>query len=143
MKKNTVFNLILILAAVFTFSSCSSDDDGGVTQESTSLFGTWELDFMVINGETILDIPCEDQVRYSFTSNFTYTQTNFTGEDLDNCEVASTVNGEWENIENDELILSPIGANQPENLDIEFTQNAQRFRVFYSNGDEEVFEKVN
>lgn len=72
MKK--LFSLMLLLASiVFTFSSCSDDDDITVSKES--LIGTWNITWAELDGESI-DLPT-GSAYLTFKADESYRITGF------------------------------------------------------------------
>jgi len=127
MKNNLVKTLILVI--IMVFASCSSDDDGGgLSQESLDLVGIWEVDFLEVSGENVFNVPCIEQKEYEFRNDLSYSERTFSGDDPDNCSVATTANGSWEDIQEGILLLNPAGSNPSQSFTIEFI-NANRFRL--------------
>lgn len=142
--KNKIYTLstLLILSLFF---SCSSDDDGiDISQASIDLRGTWEL-FQIIEDNTpVADIPCSQQREFRFNQNFSYSEDEFTGSDPDNCSVAATFNGTWENIEDDMVLtLRRANSESTENLNISFRNNAQFFDITVSSSRTITYRKIN
>ena len=121
MKNNLI--KILVLGLTIVFSSCSSDDDGpGLSQESRDLVGVWFLDILEIEGgSNVILVPCNEQIEYDFSNNLEYLRRDFAGNDPEDCgEAVSTSRGEWEDIQNNILILNPFGNNPTQSYSIEF-----------------------
>lgn len=139
MKKSLL--LLLILPALF-FSSCSGSDDSGPPIETTSLYGTWDMDYFIQNGDVIENIDCNNQITYKFTNTKSYTKTTYAGEGTTNCVVAVIVNGSWENLGENRFKLSPNGSSADQNITIKFLDDYSKFSIKYSDNYTEVFAKV-
>jgi hypothetical protein len=135
--------LILLAFPVLLFTSCSGNDDSAPPIETTSLYGTWDLDYYIQNGDLIENITCSDQITYVFTNTKTYTKTTFAGEGSVNCAVAVIVNGKWENLGNNQFKLTPNGSNTDQNLTITFLDSFKKFSIKYSSNYTEVYAKMN
>lgn len=140
MKKSL---LILLALSFLIFTSCSGNDDSAPPFETTSLYGTWNLDYIFQNGDLIENIECSMKIMYVFTNTKTYTKTTFAGEGSTNCAVAVTVNGKWENLGENQFKLTPNGSNTDQNLTITFLDNFKKFSVKYSSNFTEVYAKTN
>ena len=138
MKK--IFLFLTLLATSLLLINCSKDDEN-VTPLATNLFGTWNLDYYVTNGQLVEDIICKEQVTYSFSSNETYTKTTFAGDGSSNCVVAVIINGTWENLSDNEYQLVPNGSNVNEFLNITFQDNFTKFSIVYNSSYTEVYSK--
>jgi hypothetical protein len=127
------------------FFSCSSDDDGvSISQASRDLRGTWELSQIIENNTPVSEIPCSQKTEYRFNSGFTYSEDEFAGVDIDNCTIAATFNGSWENIEDDMVLrLQRAGSETAESFVITFRNNAQVFDIDISSTRTVTFQKVN
>ncbi|TVZ27679.1 hypothetical protein JM83_2736 [Gillisia sp. Hel_I_86] len=53
--------LILLALPVLFFTSCSGDDDSSPPIETTSLYGTWDLDYYIQSGDLIENVTCSNQ----------------------------------------------------------------------------------
>lgn len=140
MKKTLLFLLAL---PVLFFTSCSSDDDSTPPIETTSLYGTWNLDYYIQNNDIIENITCNDQITYTFTNTKTYTKTTFAGDTSVNCAVAVIVNGTWENLGENQFRLTPNGSSNNQTLTITFLDNFRKFSVKYNTNFTEVYAKRN
>tara|TARA_R100000935_G_C2794976_1_gene147747 strand:+ start:91 stop:516 length:426 start_codon:yes stop_codon:yes gene_type:complete len=139
MKKIIV--LLLIGLTSFSFTSCSSDNDSEPPVESISLYGTWDLDYYIQNGDLIENVTCSNQITYVFSNARTYTKTTFAGEGSVNCSVAVIVNGTWEYLGNNQFRVTPNGSSADQNLTITFLDNFKKFSIRYSSTDTKVFAK--
>ncbi len=143
MKKSLL--LLLILPALF-FSSCSGSDDSGPPIETTSLYGTWDMDYFIQNGDVIEEIECKKQITYKFNNTKTYSKTTYSGEGFagagSSCVVAVIVNGTWENLGENRFKLSPNGSSADQNITIKFLDDYSKFSIKYSDNYTEVFAKV-
>ncbi|MGB7784790.1 MAG: lipocalin family protein [Salinimicrobium sp.] len=61
MKKHLI---LLFLMGMFTFTSCSNDDDGGTTENS--IVGTWTLQSI---SPAVIDLNCAESSTINLTSN--------------------------------------------------------------------------
>lgn len=88
--------LLLLIAFVFAFTSCSSDDDNS---SQDPFIGTWRYFTSYEDGvEYPLD-DCESQDTIAISSNGTFTSTlhdEFGGD----CQVDFEVSGTWDNLGN-------------------------------------------
>lgn len=144
MMKNKIFTLSTLLV-VSLFFSCSSDDDGvSISQASRDLRGTWEL-FQIIENNTPEDqIPCSQQREFRFNQNFSFSEDEFAGSEPNNCSIAATFNGTWENIEEDMILtIKRTGSETTENFEISFRNNAQFFDVNVSSTRTITYRKLN
>ena len=141
MKK--FFAVLIIIASSFSFTSCSKDKDSDPPIESTSLYGTWDLDYYIQNGDLIENVTCSNQITYVFSNTRTYTKTTFAGEGSVNCAVAVVVNGTWEYLGNNQFRVTPNGSSADQNLTISFLDNFKKFSIRYSSTDTKVFAKRN
>ncbi len=135
--------LILLVFPVLFFTSCSGSDDSAPPIETTSLYGTWDLDYYIQNGDLIENVTCSEQVTYAFTNAKTYTKTTFAGEGSVNCAVAVIVNGKWENLGNNQFKLTPNGSNTDQNITLTFLDSFKKFSIKFSNNYTEVYAKRN
>lgn len=122
---------VLFLSLMVLFVSCSSDDDSGpsLSQESRDLVGVWYLDIIEIEGDSnILLVPCSQQIEYDFKNNLEYNRKDFAGDNPENCDEAATSRGDWEDIQNNILILNPLGSNPTQSFTIEF-EGSNIFRL--------------
>ncbi|MCH8533509.1 MAG: lipocalin family protein [Flavobacteriaceae bacterium] len=122
---------VLFLSLMVLFVSCSSDDDSGpsLSQESRDLVGEWYLDILEVEGgSNVLLVPCSQQIEYDFQNNLEYTRKDFAGDDPENCAEAATSRGNWEDIQNNILILNPLGSNPTQSFTIEF-EGSNIFRL--------------
>lgn len=140
MKKSL---LLLLALPVLFFSSCSGDDDAAPPVETTSLYGTWDLDYFVRNGSVTENIDCSNQITYVFTNARTYTKTTFAGEGFSNCAVAVIVNGTWENLGDNQFKLTPNGSNSNQTLNINFQDLNKKFSIVFNSSYTEVYAKRN
>lgn len=106
MKKMKLFCGALI--GLMALTACSSDDDNS-NPDSPSLVGTWkqvnEIDYCSTGGqETISLDSCEQNGRFKFNSNGTYSITSYEF-DGGSCQLDSTENGNWE-ISNGSLLIN-------------------------------------
>tara|TARA_R100001369_G_scaffold92896_1_gene141098 strand:+ start:122875 stop:123300 length:426 start_codon:yes stop_codon:yes gene_type:complete len=141
MKKIIVLLLISLTSILFT--ACSSNNDSDPPIESTSLYGTWDLDYYIQNGDLIENVTCSNQITYVFSNARTYTKTTFAGEGSVNCSVAVIVNGTWEYLGNNQFRVTPNGSSADQNLTITFLDNFKKFSIRYSSTDTKVFAKRN
>ena len=140
MKKS----LLILLVLTFTLlTACSGSDDAAPPIETTSLYGTWNLDYYIQNGNSVENIECSNQITYVFTNTKTYTKTTYAGEGATNCAVAVIVNGKWENLGDGQIRLTPNGSTVDQNLALIFTDNFKKFSLSYSNNYKEVYAKTN
>jgi len=139
MKTLHKLNLVLILLLSLVITSCSSDDDGGPTGPTVSsdLYGTWNmLEYYEDIQNPVSDIPCDDYLEYKFNSDKSYTKYAFSGEDSNNCTQALIIEGDWEVIDENNILLSPLSAGQPdEEFNFQLRNNGQELRVFRNDGN--------
>ncbi len=133
--------LILLALPVLLFTSCSGSDDSAPPIETTSLYGTWDMDYYVQNGDVIENIDCSSQISFTFTNTKSYTKTTYAGEGTTNCAVAVIVNGKWENLGENKFKLSPNGSSADQDLTINFLDDYTKFSIKYSNNYTEVYAK--
>ncbi|WP_424494536.1 lipocalin family protein [Salinimicrobium sp. GXAS 041] len=97
MKKHVL--LILLAAATFSFTSCSSDDDGTTTGD---IKATWDL---VASQPPLFDLEeCPNNPTITFNENNT---TEWTFYNADNDCQAETDSGEWTGDGNDYSVSIP------------------------------------
>ncbi|WP_029038615.1 hypothetical protein [Salinimicrobium xinjiangense] len=84
MKKHLI---LLLLAVMFTFTSCSDDDDN--TAENT-IVGSWVL---VSVNPPLIDLDCPQASTISFTATGTAVWNLYAGDN--NCDL-ETSEGQWE-----------------------------------------------
>lgn len=138
MKKSL---LILLALPVLFFISCSGDDDSAPPIETTSLLGTWDLDYFIQNGELVENVTCSDQINYTFANTKTYKKTTFAGEGSTRCIVAVVVNGTWENLGENQFKLTPNGSSNNQTITLTFLDNFKKFRITYNSNYTEVYTK--
>lgn len=123
---------VLFLSLMVLFVSCSSDDDSGpsLSQESRDLVGVWYLDILEVEGgSNVLLVPCSQQIEYDFQNNLEYNRKDFAGDNPEDCgNAVSTSLGNWEDIQNNILILNPLGSNPTQSFTIEF-EGSNIFRL--------------
>ena len=142
MKNNLI--KILVLGLIFAFSSCSSDDDGpSLSQESRDLVGVWDVDFLIIDGQNEFNVPCVDQTEFEFRNNLSYSERNYSGDNPDNCSIASTFEGDWEDIQEGVLMLRPAGNNPSKSYTITFLSNNRIQLSQFGSSTVRVFERAN
>lgn len=139
--RETIKYILMIAFIGVVGLNCSRDDDNSGPQGTNNLFGTWNLDYYVNNGQLVEEIVCNEQITYIFSSNGTYSKTTFAGEGATNCEVALIVKGKWENLGDNQFQLTPNGSNANEQLNITFQDNFTKFTITRSNTFFEVFSK--
>ncbi|MFN2261286.1 MAG: lipocalin family protein [Psychroflexus sp.] len=140
---------LLKLATLILFSlalvSCSSDDDGGPTGPTVSndLYGNWNmLEYYEDVQNPVSEVPCEEYLEYKFNSDKTYTKKQFSGEDTNNCNEALTIQGEWEVIDESNILLTPAASSQSiEEFNFQLRNNGEELRVFRSNGITEEYRR--
>ena len=83
---------VLLMFAVigFAFTSCSSDDDSGSTENS--IVATWTLESM---SPPVLDMSCPEDPTITFNEDGTTTWTLY---DPENECSSDTSSGEWEHV---------------------------------------------
>jgi hypothetical protein len=129
-----------LLAVGLILTNCSQNDDD-ISVSTTGLFGTWDLDFYIENGQLVEEIPCDEKVTYVFLKNSNYTKTTYAGEGSTNCVVAIILNGTWENTGDNEYELTPNGSDVNENLTIVFQDEFTKFTLLQSDNYTEVYTK--
>lgn len=140
---NTMKNLKLITITLFslTILSCSSDDDNGPVGPTVNnnLYGTWNmLEYYEDIESSVDEIPCEEDLEYTFSSNLEFTKVQFSGEDFNNCSVALTSRGIIEIIDENTILLKPSISSQPnEEIRFQLRNNGQELRVFRETRTEE------
>lgn len=137
---------IMLLASIIfiTFLGCSKDDDGVKTTTppvSTDLIGTWSLDYFIQDNALTEEINCDEQVKYVFASNKTYTKTTFSGMGTSGCVVAVIINGTWIDQGTNNYELTPNGGSAGPTLNITFQDNFTKFIFEVSATRTEVFAK--
>ena len=140
MKK--IFSILIVLGIGIALINCSKDEDDPIIPNSSKFYGTWILDYYVSDGQLVEDIMCNEQIRYSFSANETYTKTTFSGDGSSNCVVAVIVNGTWENLGENKYRLIPNGSTTDEVLDIVYKDNFTKFIINYSIDYTEVYVKL-
>lgn len=139
--KNIYLALSLMVSMVL-FTNCSRNDDSPSKPAGTNnLFGTWNLDYYINNGQLVEEIVCSEQVMYVFSSNGSYSKTTFAGEGSTACEIAVILKGTWENLGANQFQLTPNGSTTNEKLNITFQDSFTKFTITYSSTFLEVFSK--
>ncbi len=138
--KKQLFIFITLLAFGLLVVNCSKDDDDKPIS-TTGLFGTWELDYYVDNGQLVEDILCNSKVTYVFLKNSTYTKTTYAGEGSAKCVVAVVVNGTWKHLGDNEYELKPNGSEDSDIFQLVFRDNFTKFTIVHGPGYTEVYTK--
>ena len=138
--KKQLFIILALLAVGLLLVNCSKKDDVKpiITND---LYGTWELDFYVDNGQLVIDIPCNKKVTYVFLNNSAYTKTTYAGEGSAKCVVAMVVSGTWKNNSDNEYELKPNGSEVTETFQIIFKDNLTKFTIVHTPTYTEVYSK--
>ncbi len=136
-----IFLLVSILAISITVVNCSKDDDKTPVIDTSSLYGVWNLDYFIENGQLVEDISCNKKVTYVFLSDGKYSKTTYAGEGSTNCATAVVIYGVWEGLGDNLYQLSPNGSSVSENLNISFQDNFTKFTIVYSSSYTEVYTK--
>ncbi|WP_127845540.1 lipocalin family protein [Psychroflexus aestuariivivens] len=134
---------LVLLVAIFTIS-CSSDDDGGPSGPTVSndLYGTWSLNYYQEDGTLVNQIECEEDIEYRFVSDQTYSKTTFSENENSNCETALIINGDWEIIDEENILLMPSSSTQPEeNINFNLINEGEELEIFRSGNRLEVYNK--
>lgn len=99
--------------ASFSFISCSGDDDGDRDVVDNDLYGTWTIDYILVNGVITEDanLVCSQLLKYRFRNNDTYELTTFAGDDNTDCDESATAYGQWEYLEDDQFLIYPNGVD--------------------------------
>ena len=138
-------NTILLLITAFMLNSCTKDDDGGnnngPTIEQESIIGLWYLDYYIENNVLIEEAECNRQLEYQFLANNTYTLTSFAGEDLTNCLPAIIQNGSWEYLGDTTFSLQVNGADNSNEIELNFQDNFTKFIIVRSANLTEVYSR--
>ncbi|WP_103069797.1 lipocalin-like domain-containing protein [Aquimarina sediminis] len=129
MKKPILF--ILLIAAIFT--SCSSDDDSSISENTKSnLIGKWQWTASTINGEDISLDKCDIMNTLDFKANDVITSTTFStitvvnnGQTTTTCEQESLESGEWSLSENN--IITKFGNESSSVKILELTSTSVKF----------------
>lgn len=137
---------LLTVSILFLTFGCSKDDDGGTggnnnTPPSTDLIGTWNLDYYIDNGNLTEEIICDELVEYVFSSDGSYTETTFSGSGTTDCLTAIQINGTWEDLGNNDYVLTPNGGGQGSSLNITFQDNFTKFVYEVNASRTEVYAK--
>lgn len=136
--KKIILVSVSILVLIF---ACSKDDEGPIGGSSANLIGTWSLDYYIENGKLTEEIICDELVEYVFSSNGSYKVTTFSGTTASNCATAVQINGMWENMGNNEYILTPNGGTAGPALSVTFQDNFKKFSSEVSTSRTEVYSK--
>lgn len=136
---------LMIAIAVIGLTGCSSDDDGGGPtgpQVSSSLYGDWTLDLLIVNGETEGNFPCEEEVDYRFNSDNSYTKTRFNTNSSGNCEQSLEVIGNWEALTEQSILLTPNSSEvDSETINFELISNNTKLEITRSSSRTEIYER--
>ncbi len=135
------FFIIFGLLSVSLFLTNCSQNDDDIPVGTTGLFGTWELDFYIQNGQLVEEIPCDEKVTYVFLKNSNYTKTTYAGDGSTKCVVAVILNGTWKNTGDNEYELTPNGSDVNETLTIVFQDQFTKFTLLRSANYTEVYTK--
>lgn len=138
--KKQIFIILGLLALSLILVNCSKDDDENPIG-TTGLFGAWELDFYIDNGQLVEEILCNRKVTYVFLKNSTYTKTTYAGEGSTKCVVAVVVNGTWKHMGDNEYELKPNGSEVSETFQIVFQDSFTKFTIVHSPTYTEVYSK--
>ena len=141
MKKVWIFMVLLASSQVFV--NCGNDDDGPAPppEEFTRLLGVWEVDQVLVQGESpVFDPECGDQLRLEFKDDGSFTRTSFSGEDSDACQTVGTLNGEWKSTGGNTYQLELVGS-EPIAVTYTFVDNDSKFTFNESATKQLVFEK--
>ncbi|WP_372775294.1 hypothetical protein [Mangrovibacterium sp.] len=139
--KRLLLTLSLIAVSLLIINCSKSDDDEPTG--TAGLYGTWDLDYYIDNGQLVEEIPCDEKVTYVFLKNSNYTKTTYAGEGTSKCVVAMIINGTWSNTTESEYELTPNGSDTNENLTIVFQDEFTKFTVLHSASYTEVYSKRN
>jgi hypothetical protein len=144
MKSKIAYLLTLCFLGVTL--SCSSDDDGGGGPTgptiSTQVFATWNLGIIIENNQTSDTFPCEEDIEYKFNNNGTYTKLEFSTDANDNCVVATTINGNWQAVADNEVLLTPLSASfSQETLVLSILNNGNQLQVVRTQNLTELYNK--
>lgn len=142
---NNMKNLKLVAIALFSLAifSCSSDDDNVPTGPtvSSNLYATWNmLEYYEQDDiqNPVTEIPCNEDLQYTFNSNKTFTKTEFSGDDINNCQVSVTINGDWEIIDENTILLIPSSSSiSEEEINFQLGNNGQELKIFRGSTVEE------
>ena len=102
--KKLLFLFGFLAFTALGFVSCSSDDDNPDVLNDR-LYGTWESDYKVVNGQHSTFTTCSEKVEYHFNNNGTFTLQTFTGEDIDNCLEDTQTSGSWQYLGGDNYLI--------------------------------------
>ena len=130
-----------LIVVLIMFAGCSSDDDGpSGPQVSSNLFGEWTLDFLIINGELEGDLACEEKIDYKFNSDNTYTKTEFTTDDQDNCVESINFSGNWEVLTEQSIELTPNSSSiSGETIEFELINSESTLEITRNSSRTEVY----
>jgi len=133
-------NLILLLSVVvLTFTSCNSDDDSALQEDS--FVGIWTNSKILFNSNEQPIDDCDRQSTFSIKSDGTFTESAYHSDTGGSCVFEFEEPGTWENLGNGiyRLIYDPIG-NEP-SYEEDITVNNNTFSVFYDDPYIYVFTK--
>lgn len=108
--------LLLLFGALAFIStstlSCSSDDDGPRDFLNDNIYGTWETDYKVVNGQFLEGSDlCDEKLEYRFSNGGSYTLKTFTGDDPSDCLEDVQTFGSWEYLGNDLYLIHGNNVN--------------------------------
>ena len=125
--------LFLLLFSSILIVGCSGDDDGGGPTGptiSSQIFATWNLGIIIADNQIVDDFPCEEDLEYTINSNGTYTKREFSTDMNQNCVESTTINGNWEAIEDNVMELTPLSASfNMETLDLGLRNNGDQLQI--------------
>jgi len=138
-KKYLFISILVLLCA------CYNDDDNAEPtgpNVSNQIFNTWDLGIILENNQIIDDFPCEDDLEYTFNSNGTYTKIQFTTDATDNCVEATSINGNWQAIDDNVLLLTPFSSSfNEETLELSLRNSNNQLQIVRSANLTELYDK--
>ena len=124
--------ILLAIAAVFTFVSCSEDDDAGSQDQ---IVGVWTLHKEFENGVEEFLTDCEKQEKLVFNNDGTFLYEYYYQEDeMSDCILDEESSGTWSNDGNNSYAVSTDFDNVA--LDIIFEGNTFYYEDVYTEGEE-------
>lgn len=123
--------------------SCSNDDDSSNDNVSISdnIIGEWQLNRRESGGSLESVEVCELLTTISFTENDNFDVELFIGDDLDECQSASTT-GIWEYLGGDKISIFLDGQNQPAIYGVSISGDLRTLTLIETFGDERLEEYV-
>lgn len=138
-------NLAVLFLVSALFVGCSSDDDSAPPSGptiSSQIFDTWNLSIIIENNQIEDSFPCEEDLEYVFNNNGTYTKREFSTDMNQNCVESTSINGNWEAIEDNVILLTPLSASlNQETLELSLRNNGNQLQIVRSSNLTELYDR--